>query len=98
MAKVVYNADYGGFSLSGRAARLLAKRKGWNESNTYPTLPRHDHDLVAVVEAVGLDAASGDHARLAVREIPDGARYRIDEYDGSERVMLPDEYQWIIAE
>jgi hypothetical protein len=98
MAKVVYNADFGGFSLSERAAKLLAERKGWDEPDTRPMLPRHDHDLVAVVLGLGLDAASGDHAELAVRELPDGERYRIDEYDGSERVMTPGDYEWTLAE
>jgi hypothetical protein len=97
MAKVIYNSDYGGFSLSVRAAEMLATRKGWDEPDTYPELSRHDRDLVAVVEALGCEAASGDNARLAVRELPDGARYRIDEYDGAERVMLPDEYEWEVA-
>jgi hypothetical protein len=98
MAKVVYNSCFGGFSLSQRAAELLAKRKGWDEPDTYPMIPRHDADLVSVVELLGFDAASGDHAELAICNLPDGARYRIDEYDGSERVMQPEDYEWILAE
>jgi len=98
MAKVIYNTCFGGFSLSQLAADLLAKRKGWDESDTYPMLPRHDHDLVEVVEALGCETASGDYDALAIRELPDDARYRIDEYDGSERVMTPEDYEWILAE
>jgi hypothetical protein len=98
MAKVVYNGCYGGFSLSQLAADLLAKRKGWDESDNRPDLPRHDHDLIAVVEALGCETASGDYAALAIFELPDGERYRIDEYDGSERVMTPEDYEWILAE
>jgi hypothetical protein len=98
MAKVVYNSTFGGFSLSQLAADLLAKRKGWDESDTRPTLPRHDADLVAVVEALGCETASGDFAALAIWELPDGARYRIDEYDGSESVMTPGDYEWTLAE
>jgi hypothetical protein len=44
------------------------------------------------------EAAGGDHAALAICELPDGARYRIDEYDGSERVMQPEDYEWVLAE
>jgi hypothetical protein len=98
MAKIVYNSCYGGFSLSERAAELLAKRKGWDEPDNYPIIPRHDADLVAVVEELGLAAASGRAAELSIRELPDGERYRIDEYDGSERVMTPADYEWILAE
>jgi hypothetical protein len=98
MAKVVYNTRFGGFSLSQLAADLLAKRKGWDESDTYPLISRHDRDLVAVVEALGCETASGDHAELAICELPDGARYRIDEYDGCERVMQPEDYEWTLAE
>lgn len=59
-------------------------------------LSRTDPLLVEAVETLG-DAASGDYASLAIREIPDGSRYRIDEYDGNESVMTPDDYEWSVA-
>lgn len=44
---------------------------------------RDDPDLVAVVEELG-ERANGDHAQLAVVEIPDDVEYSIQEYDGIE--------------
>lgn len=49
---------------------------------------RHDPDLVAAVETLG-SKANGACADLEVVEIPDGAEYEIDEYDGMERVCAP---------
>lgn len=57
---------------------------------------RHDPALVQVVEELGAEA-NGGYANLAIYELPDGARYRIDEYDGSESVMEPDDYEWTVA-
>jgi len=46
-----------------------------------------DHpDLVKVVEELGSKKASGEHAQLKVVAIPDGVKWEIEEYDGSESV------------
>ena len=55
--------------------------------------PRHDKNLVEVVEELG-DKASGDCAKLKVVQIP-GNIYRIDEYDGAESIETPDTLDWI---
>ena len=57
---------------------------------------RHDHALVQIVEEMGKESW-GEHARLFIREVPDGARYRIDEYDGVETVILEEEEKWHVA-
>ncbi len=50
-----------------------------------PNIDRDDPDLVAVVEELG-DRAAGNHAKLAIVEIPDGVQWGIEEYDGTEWV------------
>lgn len=55
---------------------------------------RHHKDLVAVIEALG-DEASGSCAELEIMEIS-GNQYRIDEYDGSEEVITPEDSNWIV--
>lgn len=60
-------------------------------------VPRHDSVLIQVIKEMG-EAANGAFAALSIRELPAGTRYRIDEYDGMESVMTPDDYDWIILE
>ena len=55
-------------------------------------LKRHDHDLVAVVEALGKEA-SGTFSELAIAEI-DEDKYFIDEHDGRETVVTPVDVCW----
>jgi hypothetical protein len=59
-------------------------------------IPRTDPTLIAVIEELG-KAANGRFARLKIHELPSGTKYRIDEYDGNERVMTPDDYDWETA-
>jgi hypothetical protein len=58
-------------------------------------IERHDPDLVAVVEELGSEKASGKCARLRVMDIGE-EHYHISEYDGYESVIteLGDDY-WI---
>jgi hypothetical protein len=139
MTKIVYNACYGGFSLSNEAIMRYAEIKGvtlhpseskfgftnyylcspeeWEQINAEeqlnPVSPRryarsnalyfsdrdierNDPILVQVVEELG-DKANGSHAKLRIAEVPAGTRYRIDEYDGLESVMIIDDYEWSVA-
>lgn len=59
-------------------------------------LKRDDPILVRVVEELG-DKANGHHADLRIATVPSGTKYRIDEYDGTERVMTIDDYEWETA-
>lgn len=52
---------------------------------------RTDPELVQVVEELGAEA-DGSFAKLGVAEVE--GPYRIDEYDGRETVMEPNDYQW----
>ena len=49
---------------------------------------RSDPDLIAVIEEMG-DKAGGRCANLQIHEIPDGASFEIDQYDGNESVVPP---------
>ena len=102
--KVAYNACYGGFGLSKDALITLAELKGVDLSgmeyshttfhdeqykNTFSgPEDRSDKDLIKVIETLG-DKASGTCAKIAIQEIPDGAKFEIDEYDGFEAVVPP---------
>ena len=58
--------------------------------------PRHDPELVKTVEDLGSEA-NGSCAHLNIKELK-GNRYVINEYDGNERVVEPDDINWIIVE
>lgn len=96
--KVVYNACYGGFGLSKAAAQFMADRgsagaiKALQEECQYGIYfhpERDDPLLIEAVETLGSKLASGAHGSLQIAEIPDGAQYEIDEYDGYESVVPP---------
>ena len=57
-------------------------------------LERHDPDLVAVVEALGKEV-NGTFSDLAIEEI-EGDMYNIEEYDGKETVVTPDDTCWTV--
>lgn len=59
-------------------------------------IPRTDPTLITVIEKLGRKA-DGDCANLQIEDIPAGVKYRIDEYDGNERVMTQDSYDWETA-
>jgi hypothetical protein len=63
-------------------------KQTWSDRN----VSRHDPILVQVVEELG-EKADGMCAKLAIDEV--SGPYRIDEYDGSERVVEPGGYDWI---
>lgn len=85
--KVAYNSCFGGFSLSDRAMRWLEGR-GAEDMGERPSC-RHHPLLIECIEALGVEA-EGSCASLSIREIP-GTQYKIDEYDGSEQVVCPED-------
>lgn len=60
-------------------------------------LSRTDPLLIQVIEEMGSNA-NGEFAKIEIEEVAKGDRYRIDEYDGRERVMTPDDYVWEVAQ
>ena len=99
MTKIVYNACYGGFSVSqdvlNRYAELVGKPV--EEYNVYEDFDRADPILIQVIEELGLEKSSGWCAKLRFRELEPGTLYRIEEYDGYESVITADEEVWSIA-
>ena len=92
MTKVVINSCYGGFGLSDKARERL-KELGLEFKWQYD-IPRHHPLLVQVVEELG-EEASDHYAKLKVEEINSNL-YKIDEYDGLESVLTPnDNAGWI---
>lgn len=101
MGKVVINTCYGGFGLSDFAVKMMEER-GY-KVNHYAfgsylnsDIARHNEDLLEVVEILGEDA-NGMCAELTIVEF-DGNVYRIDEYDGLESVVTPEDQKWIVIE
>lgn len=99
--KIVYNACYGGFSLSLDAVKWLKDKgepfdeKGYEDYPEYHFnhLERHNPILAECVEALG-DLASGSCSRLVIATIS-GTVYRIEECDGYESVVEPNHQEWI---
>lgn len=86
--KVVINRCFGGFSLSDKAEAMFSARKGIDAGKYLGRMEeyRSDPDLIAVVEELGTQAASGRFAELKIVQIPDETDYVISEYDGMESV------------
>ena len=94
MTKIVYSACYGGFGLSKQA---FARYKELGGTCDYDrAIPRDDPLLVQVVETLGAGADTA-FSNLRIRDLPEGTKYRIDEYDGFESVMTSEEYDWEIS-
>lgn len=102
--KIVISTCYGGFGLSEAALIILRGIGVMRYEGDYDTpglyceysIPRHHPDLVRVVELLGEKEASGRFAELCIKEI-NGDEYRIDEYDGLESIVTPQDtdYGWI---
>lgn len=109
--KVVYNACYGGFSLSKKAIQRLVElgaHEMLNEikehdevfqdfkylgDNYRCNLSRHDNRLVQVVEELK-EESGGSGAKLEIATILSN-KYIIEEYDGMESVVEPNDLDWI---
>ena len=86
--KIVINSCHGGFRLSQAAFRMLDELEAPKEQDeVYFFDNRHDYNLVRVVEELGA-GASDECSRLEVVEWPDAVPYRINEYDGWEKVTV----------
>lgn len=98
MHKVAYNTCYGGFGLSKKAELLYKTISGIPEDDHFyaDELDRHNPVLIAVIEKLGSEA-DGFLAKLAIQTI-NSSKYRIEKYDGIERVITPEDEKYILIE
>lgn len=89
--KVVINNRFGGFGLSKEAVAFI--EAATNEPVDEYCHTRHCEHLVNAVEILGAEA-DGIGSELIVVELK-GNRYIIDEYDGMERAVEPEDIKWI---
>lgn len=75
------------------AGKELYKQLSGQEFQNYDAV-RHDPFLVQVVEQLG-EKANGRHAKLAIHNITSN-KYKIDEYNGAESVVVPEEIDWVV--
>lgn len=92
--RVVYNADWGGYGLSDKAIQWL-KEHGL-EFEDEDDIPRHNKLLIQCVHELGRKANS-KYSYLDICVLS-GNKYRIEEYDGRETVIEPDDEDWITVE
>ena len=87
--KIVVNVCYGGFGLSKECHDELVRR-GHDFSKSFTAwgrdIARDDPKLIEVIEKLGVEACSGEHAKLAITEIPKNVKWWLHEYDGTEYV------------
>ena len=76
------NEEFYAMSIEDRQAY---NKKYSDETFEENNIERNDSVLIQVIEELG-DAANGEHAELAIVEIPDDVEWEISEYDGSEHV------------
>lgn len=91
--KIVLNKCYGGFSVSEAVYNELGfKWDGYgylnNElfgiENNDCIAYRANEKLIAAIEKIGEEKASGSYAELRVVEVPDDIEWEIDDHDGIE--------------
>ena len=98
LTKVVYNACYGGFSISTAALERMQELGFTGDTSVHEervalyTCARHNPILVQAIEELGIKA-NGRYADLEIAQV--SGPYRIEEYDGLEVVVEPDEIVWV---
>ena len=80
--KIVINVIYGGYSLSKLVKQMYFEAVP--EKKMDSDVERDDPVLIGIIETVGLDKASGAHAKLEIVGVPADTEWDIMEYDGAE--------------
>lgn len=93
--KIAINDCYGGFVVSKAVYEELGmKWDGYGypsnkdfgiEDNNYRAYRSHPK-LIQAIEKIGCKKASGKLAKIRIAEVPDDAKWYIDDYDGIETI------------
>jgi len=93
--KVAINKCWGGFSVSEEVYKELGIK--WDDyghlsnedfgikDDNYNAY-RSDKKLIAAIEKVGLEKASGELARIVIVNVPKDISWELDNYDGMESI------------
>ena len=100
--KIAISDCYGsGLVASRRLVERLKEVKGKEVGNSpfLSNIARHDPDLIKCIEELGERSNSSDphifsHIIIKEVELPSG-RYYIDNRDGKEEIIIPEEVNWI---
>lgn len=103
--KIVINDCYGGFKLSKRARAYLRKQpevielmnqdKNFDINSYFSLDENRTHPaLIRCIEILGKKASDSFCSKLVIKKFK-GNKYRIDEYDGWERIETPNTVHWI---
>lgn len=76
----------------------VPSQKLYKHNSTCHKSWRAEQEIVSFAQEYGLAKASGEHAKLYVRKVPDGYDYRIQEYDGMESVIISIPFDRIIQD
>ncbi len=91
--KIVINDCYGGFSIKEKYKEMITKSKKWfpcEELRTHPA-------LIRLIEELGSIEVSDSCSALKIVEMDKGTKYRIEEYDGKERIEYDSYEYWSVA-
>lgn len=84
---VLYNDCFGGFNVS-REAKALIKEKYFENVTDHSHEFRSNPVVVDVFNKLGSKKFSGSYSNIEAKEIPVIYDYRIEEYDGLEKILL----------
>ena len=96
--KIAINRCWGGFGLSEAVFDELGIKwtgYGYLENENFPSISKSEEDynawrahpdLIAAIEAVGLDKASASMSEVVIVDIPDDIEWELQDYDGQESI------------
>jgi len=96
VSPIVYNACYGGFSLSKNAIEHYNLIGAAKRLHPHDNVDREDPYLIRTIMALGHTAAGGC-ADLQIHLLSPDTVYRIDSYDGAETIRLFHDHDWRIS-